>query len=76
MIEEASNGQSGALGRQLTLNLRSTTVGALADTEALLDVLEAADLAGVVNVRGTGIRNGAPITLSLRSDGNYKAKNP
>jgi len=75
MIEEASNGQSGALGRQLTLNLRSTTVGALADTEALLDVLEAADLAGVVNVRGTGIRNGAPITLSLRSDGNYKAKN-
>ncbi len=75
MIEEMSNGQSGVLGRQLTLNLRSTTGGALADTEALLDVMEAADLAGLVNLRGSGIRNGGAITLSLRPDGNYKAKN-
>ncbi|MEN8160496.1 MAG: hypothetical protein ABFS41_10535, partial [Myxococcota bacterium] len=73
MIEEMSNGQSGALARQLTLNLRTTTGGALADTEALLDVFEAADVAGLVNLRGTGIRNGKGITLSLRPDGNYKA---
>lgn len=70
-----SNGQSGALGRQLTLNLRSTTGGALADTEAVLTALEAADLAGLVNLRGTGLRNGNPVTLSLRPDGTYKANN-
>jgi YVTN family beta-propeller protein len=75
MAEEMSNGQSGVLGRQLTLNMRSTTGGALADTEAILDVMEAADADGLVNVRGTGVRNGAGITLSLRPDGGYKAKN-
>jgi YVTN family beta-propeller protein len=74
MIEEMSNGQSGVLGRQLTLNMRSTTGGALADTEALLDVMEAADLDGLVNLRGNGVRNGTGITLSLRSDGHYKAQ--
>jgi YVTN family beta-propeller protein len=72
MIEEMSNGQSGALGRQLTLNMRSTTGVALAETEDVLDTLEAADLAGLVNLRGSGIREGTPITLSLRPDGNYK----
>jgi DNA-binding beta-propeller fold protein YncE len=72
MIEEMSNGQSGALGRQLTLNLRSTTGDALVDTESVLAVLEAADLNGQVNLRGSGLRNGAALTLSFRADGFYK----
>jgi hypothetical protein len=72
MIEEMSNGQSGALGRQLTLNLRSTTGDALADTESLLAVFETADLDGLVNLRGSGLRNGGNVTLSFRSDGTYQ----
>jgi len=72
MIEEMSNGQSGALGRQLTLNLRSTTGGALAATEGVLAALEDADLSGLVNLAGSGIRNGSPVTLSFRSDGTYQ----
>jgi DNA-binding beta-propeller fold protein YncE len=72
MIEEMSTGQSGALGRQLTLNLRSTAPGALPETQAVLAVLEAADLNGVVNLQGSGERNGAPLTLSFRSDGSYR----
>jgi hypothetical protein len=72
MVEEMSNGQSGALGRQLTLNLRSTTGDALDETESVLAVLEAADLNGLVNLLGSGFRNGAAITLSFRSDGTYQ----
>jgi len=72
MIEEMSLGQSGALGRQLTLNLRSTTGGALAATQAVLAALEAADLNGVVNLRGSGLRSGAAVTLSFRSNGTYQ----
>jgi hypothetical protein len=52
MIEEMSNGQSGALGRQVTLNLRSTTGSNLAETQSLLAALESADLAGLVNLGG------------------------
>ena len=72
MLEEMSNGQSGALGRQLTLNLRSATGGARAATEAVLAVLEAADLNGQVNLRGSGLRSGAATSLSFRSDGTYQ----
>ena len=72
MIEEMSNGQSGALGRQVTLNLRSTTGGALAETQALLGALETADLNGTANVKGDGFRNGAPISLSFRSTSVYQ----
>jgi DNA-binding beta-propeller fold protein YncE len=72
MIEEMSNGQSGALGRQLTLNLRSTTGGNLAATESVLAALEAADLDGLVNLRGSGLREGGAVTLSFRSDGTYQ----
>jgi hypothetical protein len=54
------------------LNLRSTTGGARADTEAVLGVLEAADLNGLVNLRGSGFRNGAAVTLSFRSGGSYE----
>ncbi len=72
MIEEMSNGQSGALGRQVTLNLHHATGSALVETQALLTALEAADLRGVVNLKGDGLRNGAPISLSFRSDGTYQ----
>ena len=72
MIEEMSNGQSGALGRQVTLNLRSTTGGNLAATESVLAALESADLRGLVNLRGSGIRNGTGLTLSFRSSGTYQ----
>jgi hypothetical protein len=73
MIEEMSNGQSGALGRQVTLNLRSTTGGTLAATESVLAALESADLKGVVNLRGSGVRSGTGLSLSFRSDGTYRA---
>jgi hypothetical protein len=72
MIEEMSNGQSGAFGRQLTLNLRSTTGGNLAATNSVLAALESADLKGLVNLRGSGIRNGTVFTLSFRSNGTYQ----
>ena len=72
MIEEASNGQSGALGRQVTLNLRSTAAGNLTATSALLAALEAADLAGLVNLQGGGVRNGAAAAFSFRPDATYQ----
>ena len=72
MIEEMSNGQSGALGRQVTLNLRSTSAGELAATQAVLAALEAADLRAVANLQGRGVRNGAAVQLSFRSDGTYQ----
>ncbi len=74
MIEEMSNGQSGAFARQVTLNLRSTAPGALAESEALLAALEEADLKGLVNLRGVGMRNGASFTTSFRSDGTYQGQ--
>ncbi|RIL06420.1 MAG: hypothetical protein DCC71_06835 [Proteobacteria bacterium] len=72
MIEEASTGYSGAIARQVALNLRTTSGAALAETETLLAALELADGRGLVNLRGTGVRNAAPITLSYRPDGMYK----
>jgi YVTN family beta-propeller protein len=74
MIEEMSNGQSGAFGRQVTLNLRTTAPGEAAATEAMLAALETADLHGVANLRGVGLRNGAPLTLSLRPNGSYRGQ--
>ena len=68
MFEEASTGQSGAIGRQVSLNPRTASAPNLAATTARLADLEAADGRGVVNLRGTGVRNGGPITLSFRSD--------
>jgi hypothetical protein len=64
MFEEASNGHSGALGRQITLNSRTTGGSLLAGTQALLADLEAADARGVVNLRGSGLFNGLPVTIS------------
>ncbi|MEN8181182.1 MAG: beta-propeller fold lactonase family protein [Myxococcota bacterium] len=68
MFEEASTGLPGALGRQVTLNSRTTDGALLAFTEALLAELEAADEAGVVNLRGTGLRNGIPVTISYKQN--------
>ncbi len=68
MFEEASTGQSGAIGRQVSVNARTTGAALLAETSARLATLEAADQRGVVNLRGSGLRNGAPVTLSFRSN--------
>jgi len=72
MIEEMSNGQSGAFAHQVTLNLRTTSGGALPATQALLATLETGDLNGLLNLKGNGLRSGAPLTLSFRSDGTYQ----
>lgn len=68
MFEEASTGQSGAIGRQVSVNARTTGAPLLAETNARLATLETADLRGVANLRGSGVRNGAPVTLSFRAD--------
>jgi hypothetical protein len=67
MAEEASTGHSGATGRQVTLNTRTTGGGLLASTDALLLDLEAADERGVVNLRGAGLRNGGSVVVSYLS---------
>jgi YVTN family beta-propeller protein len=64
MFEEASTGHSGALGRQVSVNARTTGPALLAQTETRLATLEMADLRGVANLRGSGLRYGAPVTLS------------
>jgi hypothetical protein len=68
MFEEASTGHSGAIGRQVTVNARTAGAALLAQTTARLAMLEIADLRGVANLLGHGTRNGAPVTLSFRSD--------
>jgi hypothetical protein len=67
MFEEASTGHSGATGRQVTLNTRTTGGGLLASTDALLLDLEAADERGVVNLRGNGLRGGNSVVVSYLS---------
>jgi YVTN family beta-propeller protein len=66
MLEEASTGFSGAVGRQVTLSQATTTGGALAATDTLLTQLETADARGLVNLRGTG-RYGSNVTISYRA---------
>jgi YVTN family beta-propeller protein len=67
MFEEASTGHSGATGRQVTLNTRTTGGALLAATDALLLDLEAADERGVVNLRGNGLRSGNAVVVSYLS---------
>jgi len=67
MFEEASTGHSGATGRQVTLNTRTTGGALLAPTDALLLDLEAADERGVVNLRGAGLRSGSSVVVSYLS---------
>lgn len=66
MTEEAANGHSGALGRQLTLNTRTTNdAAALAEIQATLAVLEAADADGKIVLVGKGRRAGNGATYSF-----------
>jgi YVTN family beta-propeller protein len=66
MMEEASTGPSGATGRQVTLNSRTTNGALAAATTALLVDLEDADGRGVVNLRGSGLLGGAAVTISYK----------
>ncbi len=66
MFEEASTGTSGAVGRQVRLDVTSTSPAQLAATTALLDALELADVEGRVNLQAAGIRAGAPSELWYR----------
>jgi hypothetical protein len=76
MFEEASTGHSGALGRQVTLNTRTTNGSLAAGTEAQLAALEAADVRGVVNLRGNGLRFGGATTMTFnQSTGLYQPMN-
>ncbi len=68
MFEEASVGHSGALGRMVTVNQSTATGGSQAETYALLDVLEAADARGVVNVYGAGVHEGQRVSVSYRAE--------
>ena len=69
MLQEMSTGHSGAFARQVTLT--AGTAG-LPETADLLDVLEAADADGLVELRAEGVRIGAagssPVTFSYRAD--------
>jgi hypothetical protein len=65
MTEEAGTGHSGALGRQVTLNMRTANdVPLLAAIEASLDVLEAADDDGKVVLNARGRQSGGLLVLS------------
>jgi hypothetical protein len=79
MFEEASTKFPGAQGRQVTLNARTTDGANVAATNAALAALETADARGLVNLRGTGVRDaGAGFVsqlLSYRTDGTYKSGN-
>jgi YVTN family beta-propeller protein len=74
MFEEANSmGFSGALGRQVELNQRTTAAPNLADTNTWMSALELADSRGLVNLRADGVRGGVFATYSFRSDGTYKS---
>ena len=80
MFEEASTGHSGAVGRQVTLNARTTSGTLAAVTAARMAELEAADERGVVNLRGSGRRDTgagfAPLSISYKPElGGYDAGN-
>jgi YVTN family beta-propeller protein len=64
MIDEMSTGFSGAIGRQVTLSADTTSASELAETEALMDRLEAADEKGVVNLQAHGRRPPLPFALA------------
>ncbi len=72
MIEEMSTGHSGALGRQVELNTRTTSPSKLAATDAQLAALEAADLGGSVNLRAKGPVDGSERLLHLQPNGRYE----
>jgi len=73
MFEEADTmGFSGAQGRQVELNARTTNGGELTNTDTEMSALELADTRGLVNLQAFGTRNGVLASFSWRSDGTYK----
>ena len=54
LFEETSTGFSGAFARQVTLDANSVSGDQAAATDAFLDLLEAADLDGRIDLRGNG----------------------
>ncbi|MBW2243151.1 MAG: hypothetical protein JRH01_14290 [Deltaproteobacteria bacterium] len=72
MTEEASNGHPAGIGRQLTLNTRTTNnEGLLAEINATLDVLELADADGTIVLRGQGERNGSDAPFNWAAGAGY-----
>ncbi len=72
MVEEASTGHSGAVGRQVMLNSTTTAACPACDAETILAALEAADTRGVINLRGRGVSSGgSPLEVSF-SGGTYR----
>jgi len=67
MVQEGSTGHSGAAGRQVTIDTVTTNPPNDAFTLALLGELEAADERGVVNLRGSGVHNGQPVTITYHA---------
>ena len=71
MFEEAATmGFSGSQGRQVELNVRTTSGAALTSTNTWLNTLEAADTRGLVNLRADGERSGTTVGLSF-GNGTY-----
>jgi hypothetical protein len=65
MVQHMSTGTSGAVGRQVTLNGSGSNY-------TLLDDLEDADSKDVINLRGDGVHNGTPVTVSYIGGGSYQ----
>ena len=72
LFDEGSMGFSGAFGRQVTLDARTTAEDALAETLLLLDLLETAGDSGVIELRADGIRLDSVTAVSMvYDDGRY-----
>ncbi len=69
MVEEASTGQVGIFGRQVSVN---AATAADPNTAAQLALMEAGDANGTVNLRGTGTRNGSRLLVSFQTNGRYQ----
>ena len=72
LFEETSTGFSGAFARQVTVDANSASDDAAAATNALLDLLEAADSDGQVDLRGNGasLSDGVQLVF-VHDDGVY-----
>jgi YVTN family beta-propeller protein len=72
LFEETSTGFSGAFARQVTLDASATSGDQAARTDALLDLLEAADRDGQVDLRGNGasLSDGTQLVF-VHDDGVY-----
>ncbi len=76
MLEEAGTGVSGAFARQVTLDVATASGCPACEAETILADLETSDIRGLVNLRGAGLRNGSPVTVSFREGtGTYRVGN-